>query len=117
MANVNMLFRFARRGFVDVVLMSSKSMAILLTGGVVHVVAHEPKYQGRTCGLLPLGAVCDSVQTEGLKWNLTGQSMKFGGMVSSSNCIADGVSKVRVCASHDLLWTVKLLDDVNEQCA
>ena len=112
MANVNMLFRFARSGFVDLVLVSSKSMAFLLAGSVTHVVAHEPKYQGRTCGLLPLSAVCERVQTAGLKWNLTGQSMKFGGLVSSSNRIADGVSEVRVHASHDLLWTVKLLDDV-----
>mmetsp|Transcript_22293 Transcript_22293/g.33826 ORF Transcript_22293/g.33826 Transcript_22293/m.33826 type:complete len:305 (-) Transcript_22293:12-926(-) len=58
---------------------------------------------GPTCGLIPIGSRCESVETTGLKWNLEAASLEFGGMVSTSNQAMDPV--VTVKSSHPLIFT------------
>lgn len=44
--------------------------------------------EGQTCGIIPLGAPCESMTLTGFEWNLTDFPSSFGGMVSTSNRIA-----------------------------
>jgi thiamine pyrophosphokinase len=63
--------------------------------------------EGPTCGLIPLGGKVDSIVTKGLKWDLDGMSLEFGGLVSTSNRIMYPV--VNVYASHPVVFTAELL--------
>jgi len=89
-----------------VVLLSEGNMAELLLPGR-HVIYCHPQLEGigSHCGLLPVGGAARSVSTTGLKWNLDGQSMRFGGLVSSSNIIDAEV--VTVETTEPLLWTTE----------
>jgi thiamine pyrophosphokinase len=63
--------------------------------------------EGPTCGLIPLGCKCDSIVTNGLKWDLDGNTpMEFGGLVSTSNRIMKAV--VTVKSSHPVVFTAEI---------
>lgn len=63
--------------------------------------------EGPTCGLIPLGACCESIVTDGFKWDLDGTvSMEFGGLVSTSNRLMKPTAFVR--ASHPVVFTAEL---------
>lgn len=62
--------------------------------------------EGPTCGLIPLGCRCEFVKTTGLKWNLDGSSLEFGGLVSTSNRVMDDV--VVVQSSHPIVFTAEV---------
>ena len=47
-----------------------------------------------------------AVRTRGLRWNLDGQGLAFGGLVSSSNRVVDPA--VRIETSGPLLWMTEL---------
>lgn len=70
-----------------------------------HLIRVDASREGPMCGLVPIAGSVASVTTSGLKWNLTAQETRFGpgGLVSSSNEIADAV--VSVDTSGLLLWT------------
>ena len=59
------------------------------------------------CGLLPLGGPA-TVSTTGLQWDLTGQQLEFGGLVSTSNSFSAGRQEVTVDTDNSLLWTMDL---------
>lgn len=104
MANLNMLFRWQGR-FARVLLLSDDSTAVLLPAGE-HTLVPNAEIESGVCGLVPLGAPCASVRTTGLRWDLRGEPLAFGGMVSTSNeALAD---RVTVSASGPLLWTTVL---------
>jgi len=58
------------------------------------------------CGLIPIDGPCRDVSTRGLRWNLTNQSMRFGGLISVCNLLAE--REVAVVCSEPLLWTMEL---------
>ena len=65
------------------------------------------------CGLLPVGGRCDAVWTSGLRWNLRGSALEFGGMVSSSNQLtvderSGALEPVSITCTHPLVWTTVL---------
>jgi len=65
--------------------------------------------EGPTCGLIPFGCRCDTIQTTGLQWDLGGDglsSSEFGGLVSTSNRVVGEV--VTVQTSHPLLFTAEM---------
>ena len=62
--------------------------------------------EGPTCGLIPIGHRCEFVHTTGLKWDLDGSALEFGGMVSTSNRAMKEV--ITVQASHPLVFTAEM---------
>jgi hypothetical protein len=91
--------------------------------------------EGPHCGLFPVGSVTSSVWTTGLRWNLQGEELCMGGLVSSSNLIefhhnvtiaggamdttpdnesleileeATATAVITISASHPLLWTCEI---------
>jgi len=66
----------------------------------------QPVGEGPTCGLIPLGAPCESITTTGFQWNLTNHPTSFGGLVSTSNRL-DG-SPVTVIASSPIIFTAEV---------
>jgi len=69
--------------------------------------------EGPTCGLIPIGHRCEFVHTTGLKWNLEGSSLEFGGMVSTSNRAMGKV--ITVQASHPLVFTAEMSSGKGER--
>lgn len=80
--------------------------AELLLPGREHVLRPHPAWEGPTCGLLPVGEPCREVRTAGLRWNLDGDELRFGALVSTSNLLA--APEVRVTTDRPLLWTAAL---------
>eukprot|EP00466_Bigelowiella_natans_P004261 jgi/Bigna1/129605/aug1.9_g4313 len=71
------------------------SIASMLTGSTF----------GPHCGLIPVVKPA-RVETMGLKWNLKGETLKMGGLVSTSNVLtADSVS---IKTTAPLIWTTSL---------
>lgn len=115
MASIQCLFKFSQ---YSITLCNERTTAKLLQGnGVLNTISIHIGEEGPTCGLLPVGSKCDWIYTTGLQWNLQGESMEFGGLVSTSNLIlpptpADNQSEpaatVTVRSSHPLLWTTEL---------
>ena len=62
--------------------------------------------EGPTCGLIPIGCPCETVTTTGLQWNLQGQRLAFGGLVSSSNHMTQPT--ITVTTSHPLIFTAQV---------
>lgn len=113
LASINTLYRFCRP-FDRLILMGERMTAELLLPGR-HVIRPNSQLEGPTCGLLPIGGRCDAVWTSGLRWNLRGSPLQFGGVVSSSNDMVphavDGRLEVRVTTTHPLVWTTVLRPD------
>lgn len=72
------------------------------------------------CGLLPIGGAVRKIWTRGLRWNLSGESLKFGGLVSTSNSLVPVESSglglsvafedVLVATSDDVVWTCSIAE-------
>lgn len=89
-------------------LVSDDSIAFLLKPSQNSIAVDTGMEKGY-CGLLPIGEPCSSCTTTGLQWNLSGQGMRFGQLVSTSNLLAPGHSLVHVSTSTPLLWTMSHL--------
>lgn len=77
--------------FDRIILLDKENAAFLLEGDDTHTTTHQVQcidgIEGPTCGLLPLAGAANHVWTEGLHWNLNGDRLKMGELVSSSNYI------------------------------
>ena len=115
MANLNMLYRY-ESAFDSFVLLSDQSLAFLLPPGK-NIIQPDRTIEVGSCGLIPLGGVCERVRTSGLKWNLSGEQLRFGDLVSSSN--AFGEDTITVENNSPLLWTsnLKLKESGDLYCA
>ena len=107
MAGVHILHRYDG-AFRRLVLLGPESLAFLLPAGK-HRIRVDPSLEGPVCGLLPLAGPCRAVTTRGLRWDLAGQGMAFGGLVSTSNEVVgvnDGEGVVvEIETSDSLVWT------------
>lgn len=105
---------------VHTYLIGSESITFLLRKGqnIIHTelkscVTPPSSSLGKYCGFFPLGKPA-CVSTQGLKWNLDNDKLKFGTFVSSSNEFdfskVDGQEKNRVLVNTDehLLWTMSI---------
>jgi len=71
-----------------------------------NVVHFSPRWVGHLCGIVPLATESAVVTTQGLRWDLTAQETRFGGLVSSSNVLEAATLTIRT--SKPLLWTITL---------
>jgi len=70
----------------------------------VHGYSSEPH-----CGLIPIGAMCRSISTTGLKYNMTDTSMQFGGLISACNKVDPACGgHIWVKTSTHVLWTCEV---------
>jgi thiamine pyrophosphokinase len=108
MASINSLFRW-NEIFDRLILLDEASTTFLLEPEKLHRLyfhrSPEMFEEGDDIGLIPIGGKVHSIETTGLKWNLHGQSMEFGKLVSTSNRLDENSREVTVFASDPLLWT------------
>jgi len=105
MANLETLFHAPDLLPAPVFLISSLSISWLLPPGR-HQIQSAGFVSDRTnCGLIPLDGRT-VVTTTGLKWNLTGGSLRFGELVSTSNGFDLSQEMVTVETDSPLLWTM-----------
>jgi thiamine pyrophosphokinase len=69
--------------------------------------------EGQTCGIIPLGAPCESMTLTGFEWNLTDYPSSFNGMVSTSNRIAQEINEpngipLSVTVSSPVIFTTEV---------
>lgn len=102
MANINAAFAFTPR-FARLVLLSRGNVGEVLLGRDVQHRLHFP-VSGLTCGLLPVLGPCVVRETQGLKYNLAMQQLRFGGLISSSNQTTSRCVLV-TCVDSPVLFT------------
>jgi thiamine pyrophosphokinase len=105
-ANVHALFKW-NLNFERIVLLGNNNMAYLLTPGT-HIIIPLIGVEGPGVSLLPLGCKVDSITTEGLKWDMNDQDMEMGKLISSSNCLQEGITSVKITTSHPVIWSATL---------
>ena len=103
MANINTLFKWTKH-FDSLTLFSNENMVQLLEPGRHVIIPDRNLEEGPTCGLIPIGLPVDNITTNGLKWNLSKQTLNFGGLVSTSNRIVDKKIVIDTPNGH-ILWT------------
>lgn len=114
MANCHLLYRYAGV-FRRLVLLGNESVAFLLPAGR-NWVEPDGRMEGPVCGLIPLGWACREIRTRGLKWDLRGEEMLFGGLVSTSNEVVGeegegGREGVWVETSDPVMWTMEVKEE------
>nr|XP_026496681.1 thiamin pyrophosphokinase 1 isoform X1 [Vanessa tameamea] len=90
-------------------IMSDDSLTWILSPGdhIIDIPEESRRVKGCWCALIPVGEVCERVTTNGLKWNLDNQQLKFGRLVSTSNTF-DGSEQVKIKCSHTLVWAMEI---------
>jgi thiamine pyrophosphokinase len=83
-------------------LLSDGSRVRLLPAGASMLRTAGPERRGDKCGLVPLGGPVRRVTTRGLRWDLAGQALQLGRLVSTCNVIE--ADAVHVDASDPVLW-------------
>lgn len=127
-ANVGALLRWHGR-FAQLSMVNDINLACLIPAGTTRLIA-DTRYEGPTCGLLPLAGAVDKLTTRGLKWDVTDWSTFLGGPLSTSNAIqapatesalsSDSasigalLSVVHISTSHPIVWmsTLRIRGDV-----
>merc|ERR1719229_905374 len=93
---------------LEIVVISDDCFMLLLLPGE-HQLLVPGAAAAPHCGLVPLGAPCASVSTEGLRWNMASARMEFGGLVSVCNRVDPASEgRVRVRTSDPVLWMCTL---------
>lgn len=107
MAAMHCLYRFSSsRVLSSITLLGDGNLAYLLRANVRHKISLTD-IEGPGCSLLPLGGGVESITTCGLKWDLSGQGLRLGELISTSNQAVNkvyGNFEVDVLASHDVVW-------------
>lgn len=101
MGNLNTGLRFINR-FNRILFLSSNCFGEILTPNTKHVLSPIPK--DTLCGIIPIFGPCDSLTTQGLKWNLTKHPSHFGGMVSTSNQTVEEKIQIEI-SNQPMFWT------------
>ncbi|XP_043224152.1 thiamin pyrophosphokinase 1-like isoform X2 [Amphibalanus amphitrite] len=105
LANINTLFTARTLLAAPVYLLAAESLSFLLPPGR-HEIHLPPELRSDWCSLVPVGAPAAAVTTSGLQWDLAGQPMAFGQLISTSNRPVSEL--VTVDTSEPLLFSVAL---------
>ncbi|KAI0288008.1 thiamine pyrophosphokinase [Russula brevipes] len=73
-----------------------------------HRISIDHSVLGPTCGLLPVGVDSTVLTTTGLRWNLTGTTSGFDGLVSTSNHLVPEEDSVFIETSRPIWWVAEL---------
>ncbi|XP_011407686.1 PREDICTED: thiamin pyrophosphokinase 1-like [Amphimedon queenslandica] len=84
LGNVHELYKAAANQ--RVYLVTEDSVLMLLNPGTNIIHLKRELVEGH-CGIIPLGESCDQCWTTGLEWNLDGEEMKIGGLISTCNLL------------------------------
>ncbi|OEL33763.1 Thiamine pyrophosphokinase 3 [Dichanthelium oligosanthes] len=103
MGNINVLHLFPN---IKIVLLSDDCLIFLLPKTYTHEIHIEQSIEGPHCGLIPIGMPSTNTTTTGLRWNLDNTSMRYGGLISTSNIVEE--DNVMVTSDSDLIWTISL---------
>jgi len=104
LGNLNVASKFASR-FKRMILMDENNIAEILPPGV-----HQLKYQGwnknnpMTCGIFPVCGSSNEVATHGLKWDLNGERLQMGSLVSQGNAIENDT--IAISTADPILFTL-----------
>ncbi|KAJ8307294.1 hypothetical protein KUTeg_015378 [Tegillarca granosa] len=103
-SNINTLYEVQDQTTAPILLFGEGSLATLLLEGDyrLHV---DTGLESEWCGLIPVSEPCSNVTTTGLKWNLEGQRLQFGSIISTSNTY-DKTGVVTITTDKPLLWTM-----------
>ncbi|KAL5859100.1 hypothetical protein ACOSQ3_000397 [Xanthoceras sorbifolium] len=101
--NINVLYNFSA---IRIILLSEDCLIHLLPKTHHHEIYIQSNVVGPHCGLIPIGMPSGSTSTTGLRWDLNGTEMRFGGLVSTSNIV--DADKITVRSDSDLLWTMSI---------
>jgi thiamine pyrophosphokinase len=97
LANFNAFFRFPE---LDLLFVSDHNVVTSVPPDTECSLAAPARFG---CGMLPLGSPCARCVTAGLRWNVAGESLRFGGLISSSNEMLATTATVTV--SDRIIWT------------
>ncbi|KTW31362.1 thiamine pyrophosphokinase [Pneumocystis carinii B80] len=89
---------------INLYLFSVYNVTFLLFRGInkIHL---DLSILGPHCGLVPIGEKC-IVTTEGMKWNMKDQVMKYGGLISTSNIAIEDI--IIVETNEKVLFTIEI---------
>ena len=90
-----------------VLLVTGEGMTCLVTPGT-HLLRHDRRIHGKSCGLLPLGVAAAHIHTQGLEWNLHGEACSLGGFLSTSNHLVHPDGDVHLTTDAPIYWTIEL---------
>ena len=103
LACVNSLYEWNQiHPSIPAFLISDSTLCFLLPVGRNRL-TFPPGIEDQFCGLLPIGEPASYVTTTGLRWNVTNEELKFGGIVSTSNKFE--INVVTVETDTPLLFT------------
>jgi thiamine pyrophosphokinase len=100
MAALHLLYKHTAK-FKRFLLLGEGNLCFLLAPGTTNCLYPDTRFEGPTCGLLPVGGPCE-VSTKGLKWDMLKKKLGFGHFVSSSNRIV--CDRVEVLTDEPLVW-------------
>jgi len=92
MSSIHALHKW-KNTFDRIVLLDKHNSVFLLDGqedtmlSTTHMMDCVEGIEGPTCGLIPLAGAAERVWTKGLHWNLSGDQLKMGNLISSSNYV------------------------------
>jgi len=103
MSNINTLFIGTEILNAPLYQLSSDSVSWILKPGQ-HKINIDKSTTNQMCGLIPIGQPA-FITTSGLKWDMVGQKLEFGGLISSSNQFTDA-AVVTVETDGPILFTM-----------
>jgi len=104
LGNLSILNSFYKK-FKRIILVDEHNIVEVLSPGI-HTIKMEGLSKDKTmaCGLFPVAGQSNEVATQGLKWDLKGERLEMGSLVSRSNEIEN--SSISISASDPVLFTI-----------